>query len=104
MDSIHEEKWYLDPEFNVDILASKLELPKHHIYYCFNYIIKSKFTSLRSQLRIEYAKNLLSSNQEMDLELVAQQSGYSSVQSFNRAFVEEEGINIYEYVIKIKKR
>lgn len=104
LDSIHEEKWYLDPEFNVDILASKLELPKHHIYYCFNYIIKSKFTSLRSQLRIEYAKNLLNSSEEMDVEFVAQQSGYSSVQSFNRAFVEEEGINIYEYINKIKKK
>ncbi len=104
LDSIHDEKWYLDPEFNVDMLASKLDLPKHHIYYCFNYIIKSKFTSLRSQLRIEYAKSLLKNDKEMDLDLVAQQSGYSSVQSLNRAFVEEEGINVYDYVTKIKKR
>ncbi|MDF0694701.1 helix-turn-helix domain-containing protein [Aquirufa ecclesiirivi] len=104
LDSIHEEKWYLDPEFNVDILASKLDLPKHHIYYCFNYIIKSKFTTLRSQLRIEYAKNLLKSEEELDIELIALQSGYSSVQSFNRAFVEDEGLNVFEYISKIKRK
>ncbi|WP_205749456.1 AraC family transcriptional regulator [Aquirufa rosea] len=103
LDSIHNEKWYLDPEFNVDILSVKLELPKHHIYYCFNYIIKSKFTALRSQLRIEYAKNLLKNEEDISLETVAVQSGYSSLQSLNRAFVEEEGISVYEYLLKLKR-
>lgn len=103
LDSIHKEKWYLDPEFNVDILSVKLELPKHHIYYCFNYIIKSKFTALRSQLRIEYAKNLLKNEEDISLETVAVQSGYSSLQSLNRAFVEEEGISVYEYLLKLKR-
>ncbi|MCZ2479130.1 helix-turn-helix transcriptional regulator [Aquirufa nivalisilvae] len=106
LDNIHEEKWYLDPEFNVDFLALKLDIPKHHIYYCFNYIIKSKFTKLRAQLRISHAKRLLEEKKSQnlsqeDMESIALTSGFGTLYRFISAFQEEEGTTPMEYVKKL---
>lgn len=57
------EKPFVDSKFSLDDLAKQLDVPKHHIYYCFNSILNTKFTTLRSQLRVEYAKELLISGQ-----------------------------------------
>ncbi|RXK46572.1 AraC family transcriptional regulator [Aquirufa rosea] len=105
LDNIHQHQWYLDPDFNVDFLALKLDIPKHHIYYCFNYIIKSKFTKLRAQLRIAHAKKLLeerktSSLGQDEMEVIAQASGFGTLYRFISAFQEEEGTTPMEYVKK----
>jgi len=50
------EKPFVDPKFSLDDLAKQLDVPKHHLYYCLNSVLDIKFTTLRKQIRVEYAK------------------------------------------------
>jgi hypothetical protein len=56
---LDESKPYLNPKFSVQDLINDLGIPKHHVYYCFNNIIQNKFTIIKSELRVNYAKKLL---------------------------------------------
>nr|WP_293015566.1 IS4 family transposase [Mongoliibacter sp.] len=40
-------------------LVALLGVPKHHVYICLNEVIKVKFSDLRAQYRVEYAKEKL---------------------------------------------
>eukprot|EP00388_Colpodella_angusta_P015755 GDKJ01039032.1.p1 GENE.GDKJ01039032.1~~GDKJ01039032.1.p1 ORF type:complete len:387 (+),score=-36.71 GDKJ01039032.1:75-1235(+) len=56
---LEKEKPFLNAEFSMSHLAVTFNVPQHHIATCFNQIIKKKFTSLRTEFRVNYAKELL---------------------------------------------
>jgi hypothetical protein len=43
LDFMEREKPYLNPYFSMDDLAEMLGVPKHHLYYCFKNVLKTKF-------------------------------------------------------------
>jgi YesN/AraC family two-component response regulator len=101
---INNDKPYLNENFNIDDIAEKIDIPKHHVYYCFSNIINKKFTKLRTELRVEYAKKLLLSEEinSSSLEGIWSKSGFSSKTSFFTSFKEETGLTPKEYIIKNK--
>lgn len=96
---LKEKKPYLDPDFTLDKLADLLEVPKHHLYYCFQNHLHTKFTTLRTQFRVEYAKKMLSESNldKITIDAVGRTSGFASKTNFYTIFKAEVGISPGEY-------
>jgi AraC-like DNA-binding protein len=94
-----EKKPYLDPDFSLDDLARLMDVPKHHLYYCFNHILQKKFTQLRAEYRVRHALSLIEGGhtREKTLEAIGLESGFSSRSSFITAFREVTGKLPSEY-------
>lgn len=103
MDYLLEAKPYLDKDFSMDKLAQALQLPRHHVYFCMNRVLKVKFPELRKQLRIQHAKQLLEQgkNKSLSIEGIGIQSGFSSRSNFFTAFKSEVGCTPSEYLEKL---
>lgn len=103
MDYLLEAKPYLDKDFSMDKLAQALELPRHHVYFCMNRVLKVKFPELRKQLRIQHAKQLLEQgkNKSLSIEGIGIQSGFSSRSNFFTAFKSEVGCTPSEYLDRL---
>lgn len=97
------EKPFLNPKFSLDDLAKQLNVPKHHLYSCFNSILKVKFSELRKQMRVEYAKELLLNGdlEKVSLEGIWINSGFSSKTNFFVSFKEISGCTPIEFINNI---
>ncbi len=97
---LQKEEPYLNPEFTINELAASLRVPVHHISYCLNTLMNVKFTSLRTQLRIQYAAKLLDSGQadELSMDGIGKKSGFSTRSNFYNAFKSETGMTPSEYL------
>lgn len=95
------EKPYLDTNFSITSLSNTLKAPQHHILYCFNNILKLKFTDFRTSLRIDYAKELLLKGEgtKLSMEGVSFKSGFSSRSSFYIAFKAATGFTPGDFIL-----
>lgn len=101
-----EKKPYLDLDFDLDDLVEMLRTPKYHVYYCLKNVLNKKFTKLRMEYRIEYAKKEL---QEVDLksmtiEAVGRNSGFATPSVFFNSFKNEVGCTPTEYLQSIMEQ
>jgi AraC-like DNA-binding protein len=99
-DYLNKEAPYINPEFSINELAASLKVPVHHVSYCLNTLMNIKFTTLRTQLRIKYATNLLDAGQADDLSMdgIGKKSGFSTRSNFYNAFKTETGMTPSEYL------
>ncbi len=99
------EKPYLRQDFSIEDLAEKLGVPRHHLYYCFNNILKKKFVVLRMEYRIrEVKKCLLESDMEKTtLEAIGGSCGFASRSAFYRIFTEQVGCSPGEFIEQHKR-
>lgn len=90
---IKESEIFLNPDFSMEELSRSMNVPKHHLYYCFNSILNIKFTKLRSELRVEYAKKLIEDGllESLTLDAIGNKAGFSSRSSFQSTFKDEVG-------------
>jgi AraC-like DNA-binding protein len=97
---LKKEEPYLNPEFTINELAASLKVPVHHVSYCLNTLMNVKFTTLRTQLRIQYAAKLLDSGQadELSMDGIGKKSGFSTRSNFYNAFKTETGMTPSEYL------
>ncbi|NDC76830.1 MAG: AraC family transcriptional regulator [Chitinophagia bacterium] len=97
---MEEQKPYTDPDFSLDDLAELLDVPKHHLYYCFRNILQTKFTQLRMDYRIEHAKKLLTTADlnMVTFESVGKDSGFASKSAFYSSFKVQVGCSPGEFV------
>jgi len=100
LDYLKTEKPFVDPKFSLDDLAKQLDVPKHHLYYCLNSILNIKFTTLRTQMRVEYAKELLlnGSLELVSMEGIWTKTGFSSRTNFFVTFKEVTGYTPLEFI------
>jgi AraC-like DNA-binding protein len=100
VDYIKNEKPYLNPDFDLEDLSEKLDIPKHHIIYCFTIILQKKFTAYRSTIRIEYAKELLNTGtaDTLSIDGIGSQAGFSSRSGFYATFKAETGMTPSQYL------
>jgi AraC-like DNA-binding protein len=103
---MEERKPYLDPDFTIESLAEQLGVPKHHVYYCFSSILKTRFTQMRSEYRIRYAQSLIRKGASSSQTLVAigLESGFSSSASFRSVFKEITGMSPREYQRSLEQK
>ncbi len=97
---IKENKCYLDTNFSIDTLANSLGVPRHHLNYTLNRLLKLKFPEFRQTLRVEHAKKLLLEGKgaTMSIDGIGIQSGFSSRTTFFKLFKEEVGLTPTEFL------
>jgi AraC-like DNA-binding protein len=97
---IKNEKPYINPDFSINDIAIALNVPQNHVKYCINEIMQTKFATLKNELRLNYAIELLSSDlkDSLTIEGIAKQSGFKTRTSFYNAFKEKTGITPKEFV------
>jgi AraC-like DNA-binding protein len=100
-----KEEPYVNPDFTINELAIALKVPVHHLSYCLNTLMNVKFTTLRTQLRIQYATKLLESGQadELSMDGIGKKSGFSTRSNFYNAFKTETGMTPSEYLERKNK-
>lgn len=94
------EKPFLKTDFSISDIALAMQVPQNHIAYCINTIMQTKFATLKSDLRIDYAAELLSENvnDSFTIEGIAQQSGFKTRASFYSAFKDRIGVTPTEFI------
>jgi AraC-like DNA-binding protein len=102
---LHEEKPFLNPDFAVSDIALDLKVPQNHVSYCITYLMETRFSKLKSELRIQHAVELLKkgSNSVLTIEAIGKQSGFKTRSNFYTAFKEETGFTPTEYLEKVNK-
>ena len=97
------EKPYLNPDFSIAQISLKLNVPQNHVLYCINSIFNTKFSKLKTKLRVEQTKVFLqeSVHSNITIDGIAQLAGFSSRSSFYNAFKEETGITPSDYLKSI---
>ena len=102
---LEKEKPFLNVNFSISDIALALKVPQNHVAYCINSILKTKFATLKSDLRIDYAVELLSGNlnDSFTIEGIAQQSGFKTRASFYNAFKEKTGMTPTEFIAAATK-
>lgn len=100
-----QEKPFLNPDFSLADLGEKLDVPQHHISYCFRFIFKQGFPKMRSEYRIDYAKKLIQNpvNDHLSFEGIGLKSGFSTRSRFYAAFQEIEGCSPGDFREKLPK-
>lgn len=100
------EKPYLDPEFSISTIALEMQVSQNHVSYCINTLMDTKFYTLRSDLRIEYALELLQNNVNdiLTIEAIGEQSGFKTRSNFYTVFKEKTGLTPTEFIESNKNR
>lgn len=100
LEYMRTEKPFTDPNFSLEDLSKSMDIQKHHLYYCFNTVLNSKFTTIRAQMRVEYAKEcLLTGNlEQLSMEGIWTKAGFSSRTSFFGSFKEFTGVTPTEFI------
>lgn len=107
-DRIHEvmeeKKPFLKEDFSLEDLATLLDVPKHHLYYSFRNNLQTRFTSLRTEFRIAYAKKiLLEADLRMTtLDALGKKCGFASRSAFYKTFKQEVGCSPGEYLARFR--
>ena len=95
---------YLDADFSISDIALAMHVPQNHVSYCINTIMQTKFSTLKADLRIQYAAELFSGKlkESYTIEGIAQQAGFKTRASFYGAFKEKTGMTPTEYIAAVK--
>ncbi len=86
---------YTDP-LTLDTLAKELHMSKYYISRIFKDRVNMSFRDFLNRLRTEHACSLL--EKDKSITEVAYASGFSSIRTFNRVFVQNTGISPREYI------
>lgn len=92
-----EKQYFLYPDLSLDKLAELMQVNKHYLSQAINENLKMNFFEYINSMRIEEAKNLLTSNKNYTVIEVAYQVGYNNKVSFNKAFKNITGLTPTEY-------
>lgn len=93
---------YLDSNLSLEVLAKELHIPKHYLSQLFNIYFEKSFHNFVAEYRINYAIELLNSNNgRLKIESLAYSCGFNSKTSFNRYFKERTGLTPSEYQFQL---
>lgn len=91
-----KEHVYLNPRLRLSELAMLLGTNRTYLSQYFNQNCESTFYDFVNDFRIHHAKLLLHSTDDT-LETIAMNSGFNSLSTFRRAFVQREGMSPIEF-------
>lgn len=101
--AVEEDKLFLDTSLSLSSLANHLKIPNHHLTQVFNMQLKQTFYQFINGCRVNYACKLLDNETlDMNLEELAEKSGFNAKVSFNRQFKQIKGCTPSEYRDRIK--
>jgi AraC-like DNA-binding protein len=90
-----EHKPYLDTDCNLFTFSKLIDVPAHHLAYYFREVKGQKFNDYRNEWRVNHAKALIQEGKanEITLEAIGFQSGFSSRNTFINDFKKFEGVS-----------
>lgn len=93
------EKPYLESNLSLPELASKIEIPSHHLSRIINEQFGVNFFDFVNQYRVEEVKSKINSPEFENLSLlgIAFESGFNTKSAFNRVFKKIVGVTPSEY-------
>jgi AraC-like DNA-binding protein len=93
IDYLNNSKPYLDPEYNLEIMARDLNITRQNISVAINDTIGKNFYQLINEYRVEEFKQLVLDSKHHNITLLglAYDAGFNSKSSFNRIFKEITG-------------
>lgn len=101
LESLHQllksEKLYLNPGLRLSDLTPLLGTNRTYLSRAINSIPEQSFYSIIQEYRVSYAKEILQKMPNMNLETLADESGFTSRSHFSRIFKEIEGLTPSEY-------
>lgn len=103
---IHENEIFRNEGLTVSELASMIRIPNHKLSDFFNNHYKVNFNSYINNLRINYAKQRLDEGdwKQFTLEAIAQESGFTSRNTFALSFKKTMGVTPSQYVSELKSQ
>jgi AraC-like DNA-binding protein len=96
---------FANPDFVLDNISAKCGIPIHHLSYYFNSIINVKFADWRNGLRVDFAIEQIKqdSSDVITFKVIALNSGFSSQNTFIRAFKNTTGKTPREFLKELRK-
>ena len=92
------EKAYLNPELNMELLAQTLRIPKHQITEVLNTNIGKNFFQFVNTFRVDAVKKmLLDPKNKFSIEAIGYECGFSSKSSFYTVFKSITGVTPVEF-------
>ena len=106
IDYLKSQKPYLNPDFDISDIAFDLKIPQNHVSYCISNIMNTRFTKLKSELRIQHAIELLQDghNSSITIDGIGIQSGFKTRSYYYEVFKKETGFTPSEYLENIKEK
>ena len=100
IDYLKTNKPYLNPDFDISHIAFDLKIPQNHVSYCIANIMNTRFTKLKSELRIQHAIELLKDghNSSITIDGIGIQSGFKTRSYYYEVFKKETGFTPSEYL------
>ncbi|WP_443936433.1 helix-turn-helix domain-containing protein [Pedobacter sp. MW01-1-1] len=91
--TMENDKIYLNPDLQIIDVASKLNIPIHHCSYVINNHIGKNFRDWLNAYRVEhFLKEYPLHLDKKTIEAIAQESGFKSQATFYNAFKKEKGV------------
>ncbi len=106
MQKMINNKEFANPNFSLQHISKSCNYPVHHLTSYFNKINNVSFIIWRNSLRIQYAIQLINEGEleTTTFETIAAKVGFSSQNTFIRAFKNETGKSPREYHKSLKQR
>lgn len=92
---LEKDKFYLDPEINLQILSKRLETNSNYLSRIINHYKKCNFSTYINELRIDECIDRLKKDRQFrkyTIQAIANDSGFKSHQSFSKAFYKIKGL------------
>ena len=100
--TMREESLFLRRNLKVVDLARLLGTNRNYIYLAINGEMGQSFSEYVNRMRVDYARQLMTTHPGMNMTDIAEQSGFSSATSFYRNFKLYTGLSPKEYSITKK--
>ena len=94
--AFEEDKVYLNPKLRLSDLAARIGTNRTYMSQYFNQTCEQSFYEYVNDYRIRHSMQLLSDT-ELTLEVVAEMSGFNSLSTFRRAFIQQNGRSPQQY-------
>ena len=103
LERLESQKLYLDPTLSVQSMSESMNRNHRYISKAIKEVGNTNFSNLINRFRINEARRLLASGQDISINDVMLQSGFGSRQSFHRNFKMATGFTPSDYLERAKK-
>jgi AraC-like DNA-binding protein len=103
LERLESQKLYLDPTLSVQSMSESMNRNHRYVSKAIKEVGNTNFSNLINRFRINEARRLLASGQDISINDVMLQSGFGSRQSFHRNFKMATGFTPSDYLERAKK-
>lgn len=93
----NKKRPYLNPELNMNMLSSALNVPKYQLTEVLSTLIKKNFFQYVNEFRVEAVKKMLMKKVEYSIEAIGYECGFNSKSSFFTVFKNITGLTPLQF-------